>query len=53
MNPLPADPITEIEVMLAAWHAGTPASRDVALQLADDNCRRAKRKEAVDGNKAA
>ena len=32
---------TEIEVMLAAWRTGTPAARDVALQLADGNRKRA------------
>ena len=35
------DAFTDVEIMLAAWRTGTPAARDVALQMADDNRNRA------------
>lgn len=38
--------MTEVETMLLAWHrylaTGSTIARDVALQLADDNRRRAR-----------
>lgn len=34
-------PGTDFALMLALWRTGRPAQRDVALQMADDNRRRA------------